>query len=180
MYRPKYLHLTDSKGGDQNIHGGWTLTRREMAMGGLLVLLMKSLLRTTLLKGAFERRAKNLYNWTHQADIKDLTMISLCLWQVWKHHRVDRVRRTLPWPGASGRYPGSLVLSCEPCGPCYVWCQFPGEANRKWISLNGHKLPKTETLVRPMIVCVNSTCTEITAHSHKWTHGPWHVMQRKQ
>lgn len=41
-------------------------TRREMEMGGLLVLLMKSLLRTTLLKGALERRAKNLYNCKNQ------------------------------------------------------------------------------------------------------------------
>lgn len=44
------------------IKGGQERTRRETAMGGLLVLLMKSLLRTTLLKGALERRAKNLYN----------------------------------------------------------------------------------------------------------------------
>lgn len=44
------------------------LTRREMAMGGLLVLLMKSLFSTTLLKGALERRAKNLYSWTHQTS----------------------------------------------------------------------------------------------------------------
>jgi hypothetical protein len=41
---------------------GGTLTRLETERGGLLVLLMKSLLRTTLLKGAFERRARNLYN----------------------------------------------------------------------------------------------------------------------
>ena len=39
-----------------------TLTRRETEMGGLLDLLMNSLLRTTLLKGALERRARNLYN----------------------------------------------------------------------------------------------------------------------
>lgn len=38
------------------------LTRRETDMGGLLALLMKSLLRTTLLKGALERRARNLYS----------------------------------------------------------------------------------------------------------------------
>ena len=44
-----------------NVRGGG-LTRREMEMGGLLLLLMNSLLRTTLLKGALERRARNLYN----------------------------------------------------------------------------------------------------------------------
>ncbi|TNN81021.1 hypothetical protein EYF80_008677 [Liparis tanakae] len=38
-----------------------------MEMGGLLDRLMKSLLRTTLLKGAFERRARNLYNCKNQA-----------------------------------------------------------------------------------------------------------------
>lgn len=38
-----------------------------MEMGGLLALLMKSLFRTTLLKGALERRARNLYNYKHQA-----------------------------------------------------------------------------------------------------------------
>lgn len=31
----------------------------------------------------------------------------------------------LPWPGASGRYPGSLAPSCAPYGPCYVWCRLP-------------------------------------------------------
>lgn len=40
-----------------------TLTRRAREMGGLLVLLMKSLLRMTLLKGASVRRARNLYNY---------------------------------------------------------------------------------------------------------------------
>lgn len=39
-------------------------------MGGLLVLLIKSLFRTTLLKGAFERRARNLYNYKHMFKIK--------------------------------------------------------------------------------------------------------------
>lgn len=57
------------------------LTRREMEMGGLLVLLMKSLLRTTLLKGALERRAKNLYNCKNQTDCEQrrtLHMMQLC------------------------------------------------------------------------------------------------------
>lgn len=35
---------------------------RDTDIGGLWVLLMKSLLRTTLLKGAVERRARNLYS----------------------------------------------------------------------------------------------------------------------
>lgn len=43
-------------------HAVGLLTRRDRARGGRLVLLMKSLLRTTLLKGASERRARNLYN----------------------------------------------------------------------------------------------------------------------
>lgn len=54
------------------IKNAQALTRREMAMGGLLVLLMKSLLSTTLLKGALERRAKNLYSWTHQTVVQEL------------------------------------------------------------------------------------------------------------
>lgn len=60
--RPKYFNLTNSKHGErkQIIKDAQVLTRREMAMGGLLVLLMKSLFSTTLLKGALERRAKNL------------------------------------------------------------------------------------------------------------------------
>lgn len=54
---------SNSKFGERkNIKDAQALTRREIAMGGLLVLLMKSLFSTTLLKGALERRAKNLYS----------------------------------------------------------------------------------------------------------------------
>lgn len=61
---PYYFNLTNNKHGErkQIIKDEQVLTRREMAMGGLLVLLMKSLFSTTLLKGALERRAKNLYS----------------------------------------------------------------------------------------------------------------------
>lgn len=60
----KYFNFTNSKDEErkQTIKDAQALTRREMAMGGLLVLLMKSLFSTTLLKGALERRAKNLYS----------------------------------------------------------------------------------------------------------------------
>lgn len=60
----KYFNFSNSKDGErkQTIKDAQALTRREMAMGGLLVLLMKSLFSTTLLKGALERRAKNLYS----------------------------------------------------------------------------------------------------------------------
>lgn len=64
------LNLTNIIQIEKNIKDAQKPTRRETAMGGLLVLLMKSLLRTTLLKGALERRAKNLYNWTHQVIIE--------------------------------------------------------------------------------------------------------------
>lgn len=47
----------------QGVKLGFKLTRRDKARGGRLVLLMKSLLRMTLLKGASERRDRNLYNY---------------------------------------------------------------------------------------------------------------------
>lgn len=56
------LHTNSKHGERKQIKDAQALTRREMAMGGLLLLLMKSLFSTTLLKGALERRAKNLYS----------------------------------------------------------------------------------------------------------------------
>lgn len=63
MIKKKKPGRSNSKFGERkNIKDAQALTRREIAMGGLLVLLMKSLFSTTLLKGALERRAKNLYS----------------------------------------------------------------------------------------------------------------------